>query len=488
MKIEGLSRRYAFAWPLEPERNGKDLSTFKDPKGKRLFVELVDLCREKGEGYLDYAQLSPGEDQPVAKLSHVKLFKPWGWVVGTGIDLDTVNRAVVVKETEVRAGIYAEETRLGLTILVVLILTGVGMMVLGRRIARPIANTSDMLKDIAPGDGDLTRRLTVNSRDEIGQMAGWFNTFIAKLHDIVRDIAVYFETVSASSNQLLIISRQMDDGTRDMGEKTATVARAAEEMSQNMNSIAAATEQASTSVGMVATTIESMNQTVMAIGRSSDQARSVTGRAVEEARQASGKVDSLGNAAAEIGKVTEMISDISDQTNLLALNATIEAARAGDAGKGFAVVANEIKALARQTAEATSVIREKIDAIQHSTADTVADIGRVADVIAEVNSLVGGIAGAVDAQTAATAEITENVMQASTGIVEVNQNVAQSSVFASEIAADIGEVNRIAGGIADSSNKVNTNADHLTQLAGQPYQGGGSEVCAELEKDGLTPI
>jgi methyl-accepting chemotaxis protein len=332
-------------------------------------------------------------------------------------------------------------------------------------VVRPVRRTADMLKDIAQGEGDLTQRLAEDSRDEIGQMAGWFNAFISKLHDIVRNISESFETVSASAGQLLVISRQMDDGVRGMGDKSAAVARAADEMSQNMNSVAAASEQAATNVGLVASAMDNMNQTVSNIGKSTEQARSVTSRAVAETRQASSKVDSLGNAAAEISKVTQVITEISDQTNLLALNATIEAARAGEAGKGFAVVANEIKDLARQTAEATKGIKLEIEGIQSSTSETVADISRVADVIGEVDDIVSVIAAAVDSQTTAVAEIAENVMQASAGIAEVNTNVNQSSAFSGEIAADIAEVNRIAGTLADNSSTVSANAGDLTRLA-----------------------
>ena len=332
-------------------------------------------------------------------------------------------------------------------------------------VVRPVRRTADMLKNIARGDGDLTQRLTIESGDEIGQMAGWFNTFISKLHDIVRNISQSFETVSASSNQLQVISGQMDAGVREMGEKSAAVANAADEMSQHMHSIAAVSEKASSNVERVASAMEHMRQTVTDVGQSSDQAGDVTRRAVDEARLASSKVDSLGSAAAEIGKVTQLITDISDQTNLLALNATIEAARAGDAGKGFAVVANEIKALARQTAEATQGIKQQIEGIQTSTAETVSDISRIADVIGEVDEMVSSIGSAVEEQVAAAGDISENVGQAASGMAEVNESVTRTSAFAGEIASDIAEVNRIAGTIADNSTQVSANAGDLALLA-----------------------
>ena len=333
------------------------------------------------------------------------------------------------------------------------------------KIVKPIKTATEMIQDIAEGDGDLTRRILVDSNDEMGQMSGWFNMFIAKLHDIVQKIVEYFETVSASATQLLIISKQMDGGIREMNDKSASVAKAADDMSRNMESIANASKQATSGVNMVAVSMENMNKTVSEIDASSSKALEITNRAVEETRQASVKVNSLGAAATEISKVTEVISDISDQTNLLALNATIEAARAGEAGKGFAVVANEIKDLAMQTVEATQGIKQEIEGIQKSTSETVADITRIADVIVEVDNIVTTITNAVAQQANASEEITNSVSKVTQSIADVNESVAQSSSFSSEIATDIAEVNSVAASIAGSSNRLSKNAANLSALS-----------------------
>lgn len=451
--------------PVKPGLNGNDLSGVKDPEGKPLFIEMVEVAKDKGAGYVEYQWPKPGHDKPVPKLSYVKLFEAWGWIVGTGIYLDDVEAAVLKREEEISSAIATQRNRL--LLISALMLFGVAVMVtlVSSRITKSITNASVMLEDIAQGEGDLTQRLPVESKDEVGQMAGWFNLFITKLHDIVKNIAEYFETVSASANQLLFISKQMDDGIRNLGDKSSAVTVAAEELSSNMNSVAAACEEASTNVSVVATSMEDLNSSVTEIDNSSAQARAITSRAVEESRNASVKIKGLGSAAAEIGKVTQVISDISDQTNLLALNATIEAARAGEAGKGFAVVANEIKELAKQTVDATMGIKDQIESIQQSTSETVTDISRIADVIAEVDQIVSAISVLSEQQATATVEITENVTQASRGIEEVNENVAQSSTFATVIATDITEVNRITSEITDSSTKVSANANDLSQLA-----------------------
>ena len=178
-------------------------------------------------------------------------------------------------------------------------------------------------------------------------------------------------------------------------------------------------------------------------------------------------MNQLGDAAAEISKATEIITEISEQTNLLALNAAIEAARAGEAGKGFAVVANEIKALARQTADATQDIKKKIDGIQNSTSTTIDEIGKTSQTITSLNQLVTTIATAVEEQSATTREIAGNVCQAAVGINKVNDNVAGNSTVAVDIARSISDVNHTAGEMADSSIQVKESAGSLLKLAGQ---------------------
>ena len=137
----------------------------------------------------------------------------------------------------------------------------------------------------------------------------------------------------------------------------------------------------------------------------------------------------LGQAAQEIGQVTETITNISAQTNLLALNATIEAARAGTAGKGFAVVANEIKELARQTAEATEDIKARIAGIQDSTGTAISDIGQITTVIKDVGGIVASIAAAIEEQATVTKDVAGNIAQASTGVRDANQHVNQTAEF-----------------------------------------------------------
>ena len=353
-----------------------------------------------------------------------------------------------------------------LSILVIGILIGIAMAwAIGRSITRPVNEAVKGLRDIAEGEGDLTKRLAVKSKDEVGELSAWFNTFLDKLQAMIKEISGNTVKLGAAASSLFDLSAQMSSGAENMSGKSNTVAGAAEQMSGNIQSLAAAMEQTATNVNMVAAATEEMTATVNEIAEQSEKGRAITNEAVSQVQKASENVDELGDSAKAIGKFTEVITDISEQTNLLALNATIEAARAGEAGKGFAVVANEIKELAKQTAEATKEIKSKIDGIQDSTSMTVTEIGQITSVIKNVNDIVATIATATEEQLAATKEIAGSIGQASEGIQEVNENLSQSSVVSGEIAKEIVDVNSESAGISNSSSQVNMSAQDLNQLA-----------------------
>lgn len=334
-------------------------------------------------------------------------------------------------------------------------------------IVRPIRRMAYMLKDISEGEGDLTKRLEVTSKDEIGDMATYFNRFIERLQSIISSIAGNAETVASSATELSAVSAEMAQSLQTMSSKTATVAAAAEESSANTTSVAASMEQASTNLSSVASATEEMSATISEIASSSEKARAISADAGVQAASVSLLMEQLGQAAQEIGKVTETITNISSQTNLLALNATIEAARAGDAGKGFAVVANEIKELAKQTEVATEDIKAKISGVQSSTSNAIADIERITSVIGEVGQLVASIATAIEEQAAVTKDISNNIAQASAGVLEANENVAQTASVSQSMAHDIAGVDAAAGEIDTGGDQVKASATELSKLAEQ---------------------
>ena len=437
---------------LDPE-NHSVLASFRHPDKGKVDTEATRMAFE---GKTEEKIVIDYNGNPVLSAFTPLKFEGLDWAVLA--EIDEAEAFAAVKALQWVALIVAA---IGIAAIVVVAL------LITRAIVKPVQGVVVNLTDLAEGEGDLTTRLPVATADEIGDLAQRFNEFMGKLHTMIKDITKGVETLSSSSTELSAISQQMSAGAEQTSGKSNNVATAAEEMSTNMSSVSAAMEQSSTNTGMVASAAEEMTATINEIAKNAEKARTISDQAVSQTKDAGQRVTTLGRAAHSIGKVTETITEISDQTNLLALNATIEAARAGEAGKGFAVVANEIKELAKQTAEATLDIRQQIDGIQSSTDGTIKAIDQIGQVIDMVNEIVASIATAVEEQSVSTREIAENISQISSGIGEVNVNVSQSSSVAGEITQSISEVSQAAGEMANSSSQVRLSAEELSKLAEQ---------------------
>ncbi|MBA3009112.1 MAG: Cache 3/Cache 2 fusion domain-containing protein [Proteobacteria bacterium] len=347
-----------------------------------------------------------------------------------------------------------------------LVLTLVGVLWFVRGIMAQLGQDPSEIARIADSiaKGDLTVEFNANGKKITG-VYGNMKEMTDNLNRMFTDITGGVQTLTSSSTELSAISQQMASGSEQSSQRANNVATAAEEMATSMNSVAAATEQTTASLQMIVAAAEEMSATINEISRNTAKGSQTTAEAVNKAEHISRKVKELGKAASEISKVTETISDISEQTNLLALNATIEAARAGEAGKGFAVVAAEIKALAKQTAEATDEIGARIGDVQASTQESVSAISSIVDIINEINLIVTSVATAIEEQSATTQEISNNVSQAAAGVQEVNENVNQTSTVAGEVTEDVHKVSQAADEMKTGSLQVNSSAVELSKLA-----------------------
>lgn len=436
------------------ERVGKNVTGLTDMKYSN---EVIDSIKT-GKVFSEKRKSSVSGDDSIIVYTPVSIGRsesPWSFAISIPLG-KVLESARHIRNISILIGFFA-----------IALLFSVVYFISELVISRPINKVVESLKDIAQGEGDLTKRMKVVSEDEIGSLAEWFNKFMERLHDLIKQAVSTSKTVGESSSGLLVISDEMIKSTSRTTEKTEKVSSAAGEMSMNISSLAAAMEEASSNINMVAAATEEMTSTINEIARNSEHARGISERAMSQTREASSKMNRLGAAAIDIGKVTETINDISSQTDLLALNATIEAARAGEAGKGFAVVAGEIKELSRQTADATHEIKDKIDGIQKVTVETVEEIENVVSIMNEINDVISTIATSVEEQSAATKEIALNIGQASKGIQEVNERVNRNAHVAAVISADISDVDKSTEEIYKNSDRVLNSAKILTDLAKQ---------------------
>ncbi|MCB9480862.1 MAG: methyl-accepting chemotaxis protein [Desulfobacteraceae bacterium] len=321
-------------------------------------------------------------------------------------------------------------------------------------IIKNINNIKKSMNEIARGEGDLTKRLPVKGSDELAELAKTFNIFAENMRKMIAEIAESSQTLSDSTTQLSSIATQTANGADESSSSSQNVAMAAKEMNDSAISMSDSMERAANNLNSVASAMEEMSATISEIASNTSQANAQSEDASEKAKGFTEIMKELGLAAAQIGKVTETISDISEQTNLLALNATIEAARAGEAGKGFAVVANEIKELARQTSDATNNISTQISGIQKASQRAETDMETIVKSIYNVNEIVSAIAAAIEEQSSAVSEVSSNLSQSSEYVEDSNSQSQSMSSLSGEIADAINSVSSTVEQIKNGSHKT----------------------------------
>ncbi|HBU99271.1 MULTISPECIES: methyl-accepting chemotaxis protein [Thalassospira] len=443
---------------IKPDLVGKNLIDAKDGAGKFHYREFARVAKEDGQGFVDYTYKVPNGDATRPKLSFVKAFKPWGWIVATGIYIDDVN-AVFMKSLMVMAGVAAA---------VLIAVVGISLMI-SRGITVPLFAISDNMIRLSGGDHKIDVLYT-DQKSEIGDLARSMEIFRDKTiemeemrvqreeqerrseiekREALRKMADNFEAsvgqvvakvIDASAN-MQSSAGAMSETAKQVGQRSSVVSAASQEMSSNVETVSAAAEELSASIAEIS------NQ----VAHSAEIANGAV-RTSEDTHQ---KIELLAEAANQIGEVVSLITNIAEQTNLLALNATIEAARAGDAGKGFAVVANEVKNLANQTAKATDDIRTQVEGIQVATSNAVDAIAEIAQTIRQLDGSSTTISAAVEEQGAATQEIARNVEQASHGTRDVSENITGVSSAADESEKLSGEVLGLAKGLGQQANELN---------------------------------
>lgn len=338
--------------PTKHQLNGTDLSEYKDPNGKRLFIEMVKACKEHGEGFVDYEWPRPGSTVPSPKLSYVKLYQPWGWVLGTGVYMDDVRQQV---------GAIRRALLIGLIALIVFsqLLTMASVHLL---VTRPVHQAIRIADSLA--GGNLKLAIHPQTDDEVGKLLRAMDLIAEKVTPTLREIRSASMQMEQSSLQVSEISREIEGSSRAQQDRAADVSKATGDLRLSSESVRELAESVRASSSG---TEKEAEQGLQSIRENLAQVQ----QTLDEVSSAAQRTSALQTVGEKIHHIVDSIGEISEQTHLLALNATIEAARAGEQGRGFAVVAEEVGKLASRTAQETAQISQIISEFTEEVLDSV---------------------------------------------------------------------------------------------------------------------
>ncbi len=443
---------------IKPSLEGKNLIGLKDENGVAVIGGLIDASKN-GDGFLYFSWHKPTIDAQAPKLGYAEYLSKWDWVLGTGIYIDDIDQQVAMQR-ELRTQELNEHTISAVTISVIgLIITSVLTSIIVSKGILPLQHIAASLQDVAAGGGDLTARLKIESKDEVGEVASAFNEFMDKLHPLMQDIQRSANTVQSVSGQLDQQTSQASAQMQNHCLETDKVVTAVTQMSMTAKEVASNTNA-------TAQAIDDANEQVTEAQREVDQAIDGISKLVDEVNSTSDAIAELSQQTEQITKVLDVIGEIAEQTNLLALNAAIEAARAGEQGRGFAVVADEVRSLASRTQNSTHEIGDMLkqlqtgvsravttmSASQERGAKTVEESSMIQQSLSGVHHSIGTIrdmgiqtASAAEEQSAVAEDINQNLVAIQQIVNRINDTLQHAEGISTQLSQSGSEIHDLVG-------------------------------------------
>lgn len=439
----------------KPELEGKNLMDQKDANGKPLIKNMIETA-QSGGGYYQYIWFNTANDQNESKMSYVIGLDKWGWMIGTGVYLHYINEEVAYMREEINESANQSMLILLITTAIVVVIAGLLGLLLSRYIAGPIQLMACIMDKVS--EGDLSPRMNINSKSEIGIFALKFNGFLDKIYKTMINVSKNANQLAESSSDLRLISKDTYDAIKQQDSETISIASAVEQMSSNAMEIANngdIVKDAANDAGLKTSEGSAVVQ---------DNLSSVKLLA-DDISQAAEAVSAIEKRTDEIESMLEVIHSVTEQTNLLALNAAIEAARAGEQGRGFAVVADEVRSLAMRSAESAEEIRRIIE-------------GLIADTQSAVNTM-----NLSRERSEKNLERTQTVAESLNAIDQAIQSILEKSAY---IAQSTEEQNDKAQEIATNTTRIKSIS--TTSAERMETTKNSSEKLDRLSKDLLAGV
>lgn len=484
--------------PISPSLNGQllDSSSYNKVKGtgENLFSAIVNVVKKSGEGFVEYIWPKPLEDGSTTKdepkLSFVKSIDEWEWIIGTGFYIDEIDKKITEKSLSLQKRLKA----LNSLVLMIAISLGVLLVIAGslivRAIVNPIKTTSKMLKEMSHGQGDLTKRLSSTTTDEVGELSNNFNKFIEKLITIIKEIKNSIVNIvnieeelgirtDKTSNEVTEINQKitnikdkvesLNGSIIDTNKQVESITKQITRLDSNIEDESSALEQSGAAINQMVASIHSVSKITNMKNKSLEELLENTNKGGNHINISTKAIEAVYGQLVEIRSVSTLISQISDETNLLAMNAAIEAANAGDAGRGFSVVAGEIRKLAESSAKSVKNITELIKSVSENiensfnASSSVKDIFTIIDVgVKDVAVGLQEITHATDELSKGGNEILEALSLLNTVSVEVQDGSNMMKIMSEKMNDSMNNAKNISSNVTNNIDGVYKSAEKIT--------------------------